>query len=413
MEFFNLNNIIYNKQFGFREGSSTDHAVLEVVNEIADNMSNKITTCAIFLDLEKAFNTVNHSILLKKLEKYGVRGLPLKLMESYLIERKQVTKIGNCISEELNINTGVPQGSCLGPLLFVIYVNDLHLSTKFNVTLFADDACLSLSNENIHDLETETNNELQNVNSWLHKNKLFLNHNKTNYLVFSKKKTKFKFNIHINKHLLQEKTNIKYLGITIDNKLLWNKHLENLKTSLSKACYALWKLKPYADLTVLKSVYYSLFYSKLQYCVTSWGGCPGTNLEPIFRLQKRALRIMCSKPYTAPSNPLFVDMKMLKLNDIYRLNVCAVVRKFVEGTLIGDIELMNLNNKHNYPTRLRNNNNFYPQFPRTNLGKATFNYIGPKYWEDVPGNIKTTPTKLFKKHYKNFLINLYSAEQDS
>jgi len=106
-------------------------------------------------------------------------------------------------------------------------------------------------------------------------------------------------------------------------------------------------------------------------------------------------------------------MKMLKLNDIYRLNVCAVVRKFVEGTLIGDIELMNLNNKHNYPTRLRNNNNFYPQFPRTNLGKATFNYSGPKYWEDVPGNIKTTPTKLFNKHYKNFLINLYSAEQDS
>ena len=168
-------------------------------------MSNNLTTCAIFLDLEKAFNTVNHNILLRKLEKYGIRGLPLKLMESYLSERKQVTKIGNCISEKLDINTGVPQGSCLGPLLFMIYINDLHLCTKFNATLFADDACLSLSNQNIHDLETEINYELQNVNSWLHKNKLFLNHNKTNYLIFSKRKTKFKFNIFINKHLLQEK----------------------------------------------------------------------------------------------------------------------------------------------------------------------------------------------------------------
>ena len=119
---------------------------------------------------------------------------------------------------------------------------------------------------------------------------------------------------------------------------------------------------------------------------------------------------MLSKPYNAPSNPLFVEMRMLKLADVYRLNVCTVVRKFVEGALIGDIKLTSLNTKHNYSTRLRNDNNFYSQFYKTNLGKTTFNYIGPKLWKDVPGNIKSKPNKLFKKCYKKFLIDLYSAE---
>ena len=128
---------------------------MDTTNEIATNMENNLITCSIFLDLAKAFNTVNHTILLKKLEKYGIRGQSLQLMESYLNNRSQVTKINSHVSEQLNINTGVPQGSCLGPLLFIIYINDLHLSTKFNVRLFADDACLCLSNKNPTLLEQE------------------------------------------------------------------------------------------------------------------------------------------------------------------------------------------------------------------------------------------------------------------
>ena len=188
--FFNKNNVLYNKQFGFRSESSTELAIVDTVDEISQNMDNKLITCGIFLDLAKAFNTVNHDILLTKLEKYGVRGGPLNLIKSYLSSRMQVTKIGNFISDKLLIDTGVPQGSCLGPLFFLIYVNDMYLSTKFNIELYADDACLILAHKNPQTLENTVNKELENLDKWLKSNKLFPNYKKKLIILFLQKQNK-------------------------------------------------------------------------------------------------------------------------------------------------------------------------------------------------------------------------------
>ena len=218
-DFFNKNNVIYNKQFGFKENLSTDLAVIDTVNYITSCLDNKLTTCSVFLDLSKAFNTINHKIVLNKLQKYGIRGHPLKRLENYLNHRIQVTKLNSFISQPLEIGVGVPQGSCLGPLLFTIYINDIALNSNFNIRLFADDACLSLSHKDPVILEQNVNKELKHINYWLQANKLFLNYSKTNYLIFTKLKSKHKFNIQIQNNTLSQENTVKYLGITIDDKL--------------------------------------------------------------------------------------------------------------------------------------------------------------------------------------------------
>ena len=180
-------NLLYKFQYGFRENYSTEFAVSQVCNDIIENLKNKSITCSVFLDLAKAFDTVNHQILLKKLSKYGIRGKPLKLFKSYLLNRKQSTVVNNVKSEWCTVKCGVPQGSTLGPLLFLIYINDLHQATKLNVKLFADDAVLSLSNKIPNSLQFDINLELLKVENWMRINKLTINYKKTNYMILTKK----------------------------------------------------------------------------------------------------------------------------------------------------------------------------------------------------------------------------------
>lgn len=257
-------------------------------------------------------------------------------------------------------------------------------------------------------LEAIINNELVKVKNWLQTSKLFLNYDKTHYLIFTKRKKKFKFNIFINNNTLEEKNSTKYLGVIIDNKLTWQAHIDSLKAKLASSCYALYMLKPYANLTAMKHVYYGLVYSKLQYCISSWGRCCETRLAPIFRLQKKAIRFMCNKPYIEPTNPLFMEHKMLKLADIFKLKICTLVCKLKDDNLVGDLRITPLSTIHNYDTRLQQHKNFHIPSSNTNLGKTAFEYKGPKLWQEVPDDIKDTNIKCFKYKFKNHLIGLYS-----
>ena len=179
--------ILHPNQFGFRKNLSTEMAISKINDEIVNAIEDKLYTCSVFLDIRKAFDSVDHTILINKLEKYGVRGLPLKLIKSFISERVQSVIIKSTRSNERKVNCGVPQGSVLGPVLFLCYINDLPLLSELNSSLFADDACLSLSDKSLKTLELRINNELLKISNWLNVNKLKLNAKKTVYMLFTKK----------------------------------------------------------------------------------------------------------------------------------------------------------------------------------------------------------------------------------
>ena len=286
----------------------------------------------------------------------------------------------------------------------------MHLCTDLKLRLFADDACLSMSHPNPVILEQQINTELQKINNWLISNKLFLNYAKSNYLIFSKKRSKPNFSININNHTLNQEDSVKYLGITIDNKLTWKPHIKNLRSTLSKSCYALAKLKQYVNKKTMKTVYYSLFYSKLQYCISSWGGVAKSVLDPIQKLQNRAIRFICCEEPRTPTLPLFSGMGMLKVDAIYRLEICKLTHQMTKNKINGELNLTELSTQHNHRTRLNSNYNFYSASCSTNLGKTAFNHIAPKFWRDVPNELKEMHPARFKKKYKTHLLKLYDDQ---
>ena len=189
LSFIKKHDVLYQKQYGFQSGKSTELAIDSLLGNVIETFEKKKNSICIFLDFAKAFDTVDHQILLKKLEHYGIRGHSLKWFESYLNERKQCVSIGNTISDVKTLTCGVPQGSILGPLLFLLYINDINKSSNLlKFLLFADDTCLSYSFKPNAKTETTINEELQKVTEWLVTNRLFLNVDKSNYLFFSLKK---------------------------------------------------------------------------------------------------------------------------------------------------------------------------------------------------------------------------------
>ena len=405
--YFNNNKLLYSKQFGFRTKCSTENAVLDICNHIATNLDNNEIRCSIFLDLKKAFDTVNYEILLRKLYKYGVRGKVLDLIQSFLTGRYQYTKLNGYKSSNKLVSCGVPQGSTLGPLLFIIYINDFHLCTELTLNLFADDSYLSLTDLTANSLETRVNNELKKVDEWLRYNKLSLNVDKSSFMIFTRKTVDYNFEIKIGSKYLKKTSQAKYLGVLIDENLSWKPHIKKIESKIASACWMLSKIKSYINEDILRNIYFGLVYPHLFYCISCWGAVSSSTTNKLFLLQKRAIRMVAKAPRLSPSSPLFKDLKLLKLEDIYKLRVVTIMFKINNGTWVGEIDFQKINMLHSHYTRFSANDNYYSPEINTNIIRHSFCYMGPKEWSLVPPNIKKSPIRLFKKEYSNYLMNSY------
>ena len=293
IEFIERLEILYCCQFGFRKNHSTALSLINLINKIAESIDRNEVTIGVFLDLSKAFDTLDHEILLNKPEHYGIRDVALDWVKSYLSERLQFVQFNQTSSSKCQIHCGVPQGSILGPLFFILYINDLPFASSLTEPLlFADDTSILYSHRDQDHLISVLNEELIKIDSWMRSNKLSVNIKKTNYVVFksAQKKASSDLPLSFNSQILKEKNAVKFLGAYIDNSLTWKSHINHVCKKMSKSIGVIFRSRFFLTEKTLLSLYYTLVYPYISYCSTVWTSTYPTNLNRIYLLQKRAVR---------------------------------------------------------------------------------------------------------------------------
>ena len=317
-EFVEEKNILYELQFGFRTLHSTQHALTDITEDIRSAIDGNMFALGVFIDLQKAFDTVDHEILLSKLNHYGIRGVANDWFRSYLSNRKQFVRIEDADSDTASVNIGVPQGSVLGPLLFLLYINDLHFCIKYSKTrYFADDTCLLLANKSLKQLKKHMNLDLKRLYNWLVANKISLNKDKTEVVLFRhpNKKINYDLKLKLNGKNLKLTDSVKYLGVHIDSHLNWSQHIAILAPKLNRAAGMLAKIRHYVAKDTLRDIYFAIFHSILTYGAQIWGQTTNKNINRVVLIQKKALRIINFADYNTPTSKLFSDSNIIKFRD--------------------------------------------------------------------------------------------------
>ena len=345
ISFLDSKNILFKRQYGFRSKHSTTHSLIHLTEQIRQSLDKGGYSCGILVDFQKAFDTVDHQILLQKLYHYGVRGKCNKWFQSYLQDREQYVSVSGIKSKSRTVKHGVPQGSVLGPLLFLIYINDLPNALIFSDPfIFADDTALIYSDENLKRINKRMNIDLKLLVHWLKANKIGLNADKTEAILFKtpRKKLNFELKLKLNGKRLLFSSCVKYLGITLDENLSWTQHKNTVALKLRRSNGAISKLRHYVPRSIMLSVYYALFHSNLSYGLQAWGQTINGNCR-IFKLQKTAVRLISFSNYNTHSEPLFNNLQIPTIpNLIFSLNICLVYQSLTQLNPTSIQEILNL-----------------------------------------------------------------------
>ena len=403
LDFIDDNNVLYDYQYGFRHSHSTQQAIITLVDRITKSLDKGHIAITILLDLKKAFDTVDHRILLRKLYAYGIRGALLKWFESYLTGRTQYVAFNGTNSDIHYVKCGVPQGSILGPLLFILYMNDICSVSKLLFTLlYADDTCVMLSGKDLNDLIAVLNVELISLCDWLKSNKLSLNTQKTFFMVFHRARLK---SVNCNDLVIDNASitrvySAKYLGIIIDVKFNWIVHITYIKNKISKAIGIMYKARQYLNKSSLVNLYYSYVYPYLTYCIEVWGCAYPTHLQCLFLLQKKIIRIITFSHYLAHTEPLFMSLEILPLEKIFYHRCGLMMYKYHNNLLPCSISQLYAKNDsiHDHNTRCSN-------LLRVPIGSKSFTSVSARIW-NVLNNIIVfdVPISKFKSLLKQYLL---------
>lgn len=401
----------YPKQYGFRAKHSTSHAVTDFVSDVLNGFENKQYTLALFLDLSKAFDTIDHTILLKKLYFYGIRGLALKWFESYLSNREQYVQYKDVKSSKENIIYGVPQGSVLGPLLFIIYTNDLPNEIKrANTILFADDTTVYITSNNIGNMFNIMNEQLSILSDWFKANKLSLNINKTMYMLLSYQRNGpvYTDKIVIDGQNIKHVDKTKFLGVYIDHKLEWHEHINMCQGKLRSGLYALNAAKRYLSTTNLRMLYFSLIHPHLTYCNIIWGLARKKHTNKLLVLQKKAIRVVAKAGYNVHSPPLFRNLGILKLDDLYKQQLNKFVYLYSTNNLPLPLTYIYDINASIHTFNTRQKLDLHKRPIKTDIVFRSFLYQGPENWSKLPIHVRQArTTRAFCSQVKKLLISHY------
>lgn len=407
LSFLARNNVLCMQQFGFRKNLNTTDAILEFTNNIYNSLNKSEYFMAIFLDFTKAFDTVDHSILITKLDYSGIRGVAGEWFRSYLYNRKQYVSINYNNSSTLNIIKGVPQGSVLAPLLFLIYINDLHrTSNVLKFVHFADDTTVFHSHSDLNVLTTLVNAELYNISNWLIANRLSLNVNKSSYMIISNKKIIQCPVLCIDNEVISRVESTKFLGITIDDKLKFNIHVTNITKQSSIAIGKLYQISSYVPIDIKLSVYFALIYSRVSYGILAYGRSNMSNMHRMSNLMKR-----CNKAICYPFRERNETNKLLNFQSLYTHSACIKLYKVLNCdqhdyflNVCRDIAP-----EHNHNTRYAACNNFNIPFYYLSQCQKSFIFQVIGEWNNIPVGIRSIGSLTqFKHKLKNYLLELQS-----
>jgi len=387
--FLKSNNVLSSSQFGFRRNCSTADAVLEFIDNVFNTLDRRLSMITVFLDFSKAFDTVKHEILVDKMDYVGVRGLALEWFRSYLCDRRQCVDVSGTRSSFLDVRTGVPQGSVLGPVLFLLYINDMsRCSDMLNFVHFADDTTVFGCGKNIRDLSNLVNADLSRVFEWLCSNRLSLNIAKTCYMIMTDQRNDEQLpSLVINNGNIQMVQEAKFLGVIIDSRLTFSAHVSNLCKKISRNIGVLNRISSLIPPRAKKSIYFSLIYSYVTYCVTVWGKRSIGNSCHIERLLRRATKVV-SYPFPIYSGP---TLRFLNFDSIYNYYTLIKLYKVINTNqhvyFKNCIEI--LVPRHEHRTRFSYQGNFQPPHYSKAKCQKNFLYQSISLWNGLPNEIKS------------------------
>ena len=356
------NNFFYKKQFGFQKNCSTEHAILELVEQITKSFNKNRFMLGVFIDLSKAFDTVDHDILLTKLKHYGIKGKTHNWIKTYLKYRKQYVLFKN--TGLIDVICGVPQGSILGPLLFLIYINDMFkASNSISTIMFADDTNFFLSHTDIKEMFKVMNEELEKFNIWFKANKLSLNADKTKFTLFHKTSQSENLPLKLpklimNDTLIERKDSLKFLGVLIDETLSWKNHIKILESKLACVIGLLYRSRPFLDLNSRKLLYFSFIHSHLSYANIAWGSTHPTKLAKLASLQKHICKIIKFKKRLDSARPVMENLNILSIYNLNIYQVLVFMYKFNKKQLpsnFDDFFVSNNSSKYKLRSNLKGN----------------------------------------------------------
>lgn len=410
-KFLEVTDALYHYQYGFRVGSNTLTATSELVDDIYDAMDKRKVVGVLFLDLKKAFDTIDHAVMLQKLDNYGIRGTANRLIQSYLSGRKQSVSVQKTTSAYRHMSVGVPQGSNLGPLLFLLYINDLpNLRLHGKPRLFADDTSISYIGTDANQIVDLMKQDLEKLEDFFSENLLSLNLAKTKYIIFHSPRLTVSrsHELVVNSTKIDEVDSFKYLGLTLDSTLSWSNHINTLQKAITTTCGVLWKVSKFLPSNQLLLLYHAFVQSRICYLVSIWGAASKTKLKTIQTTQNRCLKVIYKKPWLYPTVDLYTEAAFSILPVAALRDLQTLVQ--IQNLLHNPSALHNQSfprTSHRYETR--NPPALIISRPNTEYGKMSYSYYGRTKYNTLPISLRSERNPQRYKHHVTLWIKNHIA----